>query len=137
MRIANQQAMRFRQDYIGPEHVLLGLCEVESEDASKLLATIGIDVQKLRAAVEELAWIRSEKAAVEALASISAPKGLRKVIENAMDETRELGHDDVGVGHILLGLLRFDDQEVNQIVTREGVTLDTARTAIHDLLERG
>jgi ATP-dependent Clp protease ATP-binding subunit ClpC len=137
MRIANQQAMRFQQDYIGPEHVLLGLFEVESEDASKLLATLSVNLQKSREAVEELARIRSEKAAVEAIGSIPAPKGLKKIIENAMDETRDLGNNDVDIGHILLGLLRFEDQELTQILTRQGVTLEAARTAIQNLLRRG
>jgi ATP-dependent Clp protease ATP-binding subunit ClpA len=135
MRIANQKAMQFKQGYIGPAHILLGLLNEESEDALKLLAAVGIDRQISRAAVAELARIRSERAATEALASMRAPKVRAKyVIERALDENRDLGQGQIGVGHILLGLLRSDDKELTQILTCQGVTLEKTRTAIRTLL---
>src|ERR1700739_1348641 len=103
MQLANQEAQRFNHEYIGTEHVLLGLLKEGSGVAATVIRKLDIDLRKIRLEVEKLVQRGRDQ---NAMGSLPQTPRAKRAIEYAMLEARELNHGYVGTEHILLGLLR-------------------------------
>ena len=101
MQLANQEAQRFNHEYIGTEHILLGLVKEGSGVAANVLQNLDIDLRKIRLEVEKLVQSGPDMVTMGKLPQTPRAK---KVIEYSMEEARNLNHNYVGTEHILLGL---------------------------------
>ena len=130
MALANQEAQRFWHEYIGPEHVLLGLVKEGSGVASTVLKSNDIDLRKVRIEVEKLVKIGPERTSLDKL-----PQNIqcRNALEYAIEEARDIHHNYVGTEHLLLGLLR-EDNIASTVLTRLGIQLKPLRCDVLNLL---
>jgi hypothetical protein len=131
MTLANQEAQRFNHEYIGTEHILLGLVAEGSGVAAAVLREMGVELAAVRAAVEGIV----HRGPVEAGGSKRplTPRA-KKVFEYAVEESRGLGRTDLGTEHLLLGLLREHDGVAGQVLGNLGVTLGRARGEVAKLV---
>jgi hypothetical protein len=134
MQLANRHAMRFNHQYIGTEHLLLGLIEEGSGVGIAALKSLGIDAEMIRRDMEYLIQLGSEKAG-----SQDAPQTPRakKVIEYSMEEARNMRCDYVGTEHLLLGLLREEGGVASVVLMNRGVNIDKLRKEIELVLSCG
>ena len=102
MALANQEAQRFNHEYIGTEHILLGLVKEGSGVGANVLKNLDIDLRKVRLEVEKLVKSGPDMVTMGKLPQTPRAK---KVIEYAIDEARNLNHNHVGTDHSLLGRL--------------------------------
>ena len=102
LTLAQEEALRFNHNYIGTEHLLLGLVREGEGVAAKVLANLGVELNKVRSAVEFIIG-RGDRAV---MGEIGLTPRAKKVIELAVDEARRLGHHYIGTEHLLLGLVR-------------------------------
>jgi ATP-dependent Clp protease ATP-binding subunit ClpA len=119
---AQVEAQRFQHNYIGTEHLLLGLLDVTDCMAILILASMGIEPQKVRNAVEFIIG-RGDRIV---LGEIGLTPRAKKVIELAVDEARQMNHDYIGTEHILLGLIREGEGIAAGVLESFGVTLAKA-----------
>ncbi len=133
LTIAQEEARNLNHNYIGTEHILLGLVREEEGVAAKVLTNLGIGLGKVRSAVEFIIG-RGEKPG-------SGETGLtpraKKVIELAIDEARQMGHNYIGTEHLLLGLLREGEGVASSVLDSFGITLDRARAETAHILTQG
>ena len=134
MALANQEAQLFNHEFIGTEHILLGLVKEGSGVAATVLKNMDIDLKKLRLAVEKMVHSGPDMVTMGKLPQ--TPKA-RKVIEYAIDEARALNHNYIGTEHLLLGLLRETDGIAAQVLMSLGVKLDDVREEVLNLLGAG
>ncbi len=129
---AQEEAQRFNHNYIGTEHILLGLVRESEGVAARVLTNLGVNLNKVRAAVEFIIG-RGEK-------TTSGEVGLtpraKKVIELAVDEARRLNHNYVGTEHLLLGLLREGEGVAGGVLESLGVNLERARAETNRILNQ-
>ena len=133
MQRANREAQRFDHEFIGTEHILLGLVNERIGLAVTVLKDLNIDLRKLRLEVE--ASVKSGSCGVGLLRG-GNPQTARakKEIEFAVEEARLLGHDYVGTEHLLLGLLREPEGLAASNLANAGVQLDDVREQIRKLM---
>ena len=133
LTLAQEEAQHLNHNYIGTEHILLGLVREEEGVAAKVLANLGVGLNKVRASVEFIIG-RGEK-------SSAGETGLtpraRRVIELAIDEARYLGHNYIGTEHLLLGLLREGEGIAAGVLDSFGITLERARAEVTRVLSQG
>ena len=134
MALANQEAQRFNHDYIGTEHVLLGLVKEGSGVGANVLKNLGVDLRKVRLEVEKLVKSGPEMVTMGKLPQTPRAK---RVIEYAIEEARNLNHNYVGTEHLLLGLLREQDGVAAQVLMNLGLKLEDVREEILNLLGAG
>jgi ATP-dependent Clp protease ATP-binding subunit ClpC len=134
MQLANQEAQRFNHEYIGTEHVLLGLIKEGSGVAANVLKNLDIDLRKIRLEVEKLVQSGPDMVTMGKLPQTPRAK---KVIEYAMEEARNLNHNYVGTEHILLGLLREQEGVAAQVLMNLGLKLEDVREEVLTLLGHG
>jgi ATP-dependent Clp protease ATP-binding subunit ClpC len=134
MALANQEAQRFNHEYIGTEHILLGLVKEGSGVGANVLKNLGIDLRKVRLEVEKLVKSGPEMVTMGKLPQTPRAK---KVIEYAIEEARNLNHNDVGTEHLLLGLLRERDGVAAQVLMNLGLKLEDVREEVLNLLGAG
>jgi len=134
MQLANQEAQRFNHEYIGTEHVLLGLIKEGSGVAANVLKNLDIDLRKIRLEVEKLVQSGPDMVTMGKLPQTPRAK---KVIEYSMEEARNLNHNYVGTEHILLGLLREQEGVAAQVLMNLGVKLEEVREEVLNLLGHG
>ncbi len=134
MALANQEAQRFNHEWIGTEHILLGLVKEGSGVGATVLKNLDVDVKKLRLEVEKL--VKSGPDMVTMGKLPQTPKS-KKVIEYAIEEARALNHNYVGTEHILLGLLREADGIAAQVLMNLGLKLEDVRQEVLNLLGAG
>jgi ATP-dependent Clp protease ATP-binding subunit ClpC len=134
MQLANQEAQRFNHEYIGTEHVLLGLIKEGSGVAANVLKNLDVDLRKIRLEVEKLVQSGPDMVTMGKLPQTPRAK---KVIEYAMEEARNLGHNYVGTEHILLGLLREQEGVAAQVLMNLGLKLEDVREEVLNLLGHG
>src|SRR5262249_46115963 len=134
MQLANRHAMRFRHEYIGTEHLLLGLIEEGSGVGIAALKSLGIDADMIRRDIENLIQLGREKAGPQ-----DAPRTPRakRVVEFSMEEARNMTCDYVGTEHLLLGLLRVSDGIAAVVLTNRGANVVSARQEIAMVLSCG
>ena len=134
MALANQEAQRFNHEYIGTEHILLGLVKEGSGVGANVLKNLDVDLRKVRMEVEKLVKSGPEMVTMGKLPQ--TPRA-RKVIEYAIEEARNLNHNYVGTEHLLLGLLREHDGVAAQVLMNLGLKLDEVREEVLNLLGAG
>ncbi|MFN9437774.1 MAG: ATP-dependent Clp protease ATP-binding subunit, partial [Planctomycetota bacterium] len=134
MQLANQEAQRFNHEYIGTEHILLGLVKEGSGVAANVLKNLDVDLRKIRLEVEKLVQSGPEMVTIGKLPQTPRAK---KVIEYSMEEARTLNHNYVGTEHILLGLLREQEGVAAQVLMNLGMKLEVVREELLNLLGHG
>jgi len=134
MALANQEAQRFNHEYIGTEHILLGLVKEGSGVGANVLKNLGVDLHKVRVEVEKLVRAGPDMVTMGKLPQTPRAK---KVIEYAIEEARNLNHNYVGTEHLLLGLLREHDGVAAQVLMNLGLKLDEVREEVLNLLGAG
>ena len=123
LSLAQEEAQRFNHNYIGTEHVLLGLVRETDGIAAKVLANLGVELNKVRSAVEFIIG-RGERSTP---GEIGLTPRAKKVIELAVDEARRLNHHHIGTEHLLIGLMREGEGVAAGVLESLGVNLDKVR----------
>ncbi|GHT13049.1 ATP-dependent Clp protease ATP-binding protein [Planctomycetales bacterium] len=131
MQLANQEAQRFNHEYVGTEHLLLGLIKEGSGVAANVLKNLDIDLRKIRHEVEKV--VKSGPDTVTMGRLPQTPRA-KKVLEYSMEEARNLNHNYVGTEHLLLGLLREQEGVAAQVLMNLGLKLDEVRREVLNLL---
>ena len=131
MALANQEAQRFNHEYIGTEHILLGLVKEGSGVGANVLKNLDVDLRKVRLEVEKLVKSGPETVTMGKLPQTPRAK---KVIEYAIEEARNLNHNYVGTEHLLLGLLREQDGVAAQVLMNLNLRLEDVREEVLNLL---
>ena len=134
MQLANQEAQRFNHEYIGTEHILLGLVKEGSGVAANVLKNLDVDLRKIRIEVEKIVQSGPDMVTMGKLPQTPRAK---KVIEYAMEEARNLNHNYVGTEHLLLGLLREQEGVAAQVLMNLGLKLEDVREEVLNLLGHG
>src|ERR1700722_14279425 len=131
MQLANQEAQRFNHEYIGTEHILLGLVKEGSGVAANVLKNLEIDLRKIRLEVEKIVQTGPDMVTMGKLPQTPRAK---KVIEYSIEEARNLNHNYVGTEHLLLGLLREQEGVAAQVLMNLGLKLEDVREEVLNLL---
>jgi ATP-dependent Clp protease ATP-binding subunit ClpA len=131
LALAQDEAIRFNHNYIGPEHLLLGLVREGEGVAARALGALGIGLGPLRRAVEQVIG-RGES--TTSPSEITLTPRTKKVIELAIDEGRKLAHNDIGTEHLLLGILRDDTSMACKVLVEQGATLEKVRAYVIAML---
>src|SRR5438874_3304246 len=133
MQLANQEAQRFNHEYIGTEHVLLGLVKEGSGVAANVLKNLDIDLRKIRLEVERIVQTGPGSEMVTMGKLPQTPRA-KKVIDYSVEEARNLNHNYVGTEHLLLGLLREQEGVAAQVLMNLGLKLEDVREEVLNLL---
>ncbi len=131
MQLANQEAQRFNHEYIGTEHILLGLVKEGTGVAANVLKNLDIDLRKIRLEVEKIVQAGPDMVTMGKLPQTPRAK---KVIEYSIEEARQLNHNYVGTEHLLLGLLREQEGVAAQVLMNLGLKLEDVRDEVLNLL---
>lgn len=134
MQLANQEAQRFNHEYIGTEHILLGLVKEGSGVAANVLKNLDVDLRKIRIEVENIVQPGPD---IVTMGKLPQTPRAKKVIEYAMEEARNLNHNYVGTEHLLLGLLREQEGVAAQVLMNLGLKLEDVREEVLNLLGHG
>ena len=132
LSLAQEEAQRFNHDYIGTEHILLGLVRETDGVAARVLSNLGVDLNKVRSAVEFIIGRGDRPAQGE----IGLTPRAKKVVELAVDEARRMSHTYIGTEHLLIGLLREGEGVAAGVLESLGVTLDKIRSETHRILSQ-
>jgi len=129
--LAKEEAKRFNHDYIGTEHILLGLIREGEGVAAVVLQKLGLNLQQIRMEIEKIV-----KPGPPTVVSGDIPftPTAKKVIELSSEEARSLGHNYIGTEHILLGLIREGEGVASQVLVNLGLDLNKVREEIAELL---
>jgi len=133
MQLANQEAQRFNHEYIGTEHILLGLVKEGSGVAANVLKNLDVDLRKIRLEVEKIVQTGPGGDQV-VLGKLPHTPRAKKVIEYSVEEARNLNHNYVGTEHLLLGLLREQEGVAAQVLMNLGLKLEDVREEVLNLL---
>jgi len=134
MQLANQEAQRFNHEYVGTEHILLGLVKEGSGVAANVLKNLEVDLRKIRLEVEKIVQSGPD---MVTLGKLPQTPRAKKVIEYAMEEARNLNHNYVGTEHLLLGLLREQEGVAAQVLMNLGMKMEDVREEVLNLLGHG
>ncbi|MFN8667530.1 MAG: ATP-dependent Clp protease ATP-binding subunit [Gemmatimonadaceae bacterium] len=132
LQMAREEAQRLHHEYVGTEHILLGLIREGEGVAAAVLQNLNVDLDEIQQKIEET--VKKGKAAQTTGPDLPYTSRAKKVLELAMSEARELNHSYVGTEHLLLGLLREEKGIAAQVLTDAGVNLDAARAETLRLL---
>ncbi len=132
LSLAQEEAQRFNHNYIGTEHILLGLVRETEGVAARVLANVGVDLNKVRSAVEFIIG-RGDK---PAQGEIGLTPRAKKVVELAVDEARRMNHTYIGTEHLLIGLLREGEGVAAGVLESLGVNLEKVRGETHRVLSQ-
>jgi ATP-dependent Clp protease ATP-binding subunit ClpC len=132
LAMAREEAARLHHEYVGTEHILLGLIREGEGVAAAVLQNLSVDLDEIQQRIEET--VKKGKAAQTTGPDLPYTSRAKKVLELAMSEARELNHSYVGTEHLLLGLLREEKGIAAQVLTDAGVNLDAARAETLRLL---
>lgn len=130
-QLANQEAQRFNHEYIGPEHILLGLVKVGSSVALNVFQDFDVDPKKLRLDVEKIVQSGPEMITMGKLPQTAKAQN---VFRAAFDEQAAMAHSYVGTEHILLGLLTVEGSVAIDVLVKNGIELQQAREVVLKLL---
>src|SRR4051794_3113131 len=126
LQLAQEEAQRFNHNYIGTEHLLLGLVREGEGVTAKVLANLGVELHKVRSTIEFVIG-RGDRALPD---DIGLTPRAKKVIELSVDEARRLGHHYIGTEHLLLGLVREGEGIAAGVLESLGVSLDKVRSQV-------
>ncbi len=131
MNLARQEAQRFNHEYLGTEHILLGLVQEGSGVAANVLKNMGIDLNKIRMEVEKI--VKTGPSMVT-MGQLPFTPRAKKVLELSMEEAGNLGHNYIGTEHLLLGLIKENEGIAAQVLLNLGVKLEDVREEVLDFL---
>ncbi len=131
MGLARQEAQRFGHDYIGTEHILLGLVQEGSGVAAQVLKNLDVEMKKIRLEVEKIVKNGTNTVTMGQLPFTPRAK---KVLELALEEAQNLGHNYIGTEHLLLGLIRENEGIAAQVLMNLNVKLEEVREEVLELL---
>jgi hypothetical protein len=134
MALANQEAQRFNHEYIGTEHILLGLLKEGSGVGANVLKNLDVDLRKVRLEVEKL--VRSGPDIVT-MGKLPQTPASKRATEYAIEEARNLNHNYVGTEHLLLGLIREHDGVAAHVLLNLNLKLEDVRAEVLNLLGAG
>jgi ATP-dependent Clp protease ATP-binding subunit ClpC len=135
LTLAQQEAERTRLSYIGTEHLLLGLLGEPDGLGARVLASMDVDADRVRAPIEAALAERPPAGAAHQV--ISPTARVKQVIEIAFEEARSMGHNYVGTAHLLLGVIVEGEGIAATVLADLGVTLDAARAEVERQLQAG
>ena len=133
LSLSQEEALRFNHNYIGTEHILLGLVRETEGVAARVLSNLGIELSKVRSAVEFIIGRGEKPVSGE---NIGLTPRAKRVIELAVDEARRMSHHYIGTEHLLIGLMREGEGVAAGVLESLGVTLDKVRAATQRLLSQ-
>lgn len=136
IQLANYEAQRFGHEYIGTEHILLGLIKEGTGVAANILKNLHVDVLKIRQEIERIVE-SGPKLELETRGKLPMTPRAKQVLTYAMEESRTLNHNYVGTEHILLGLLREQEGVASQVLMAQGLRVDEVREEVRKLLGGG
>ena len=128
---AQEEAKRLSHDYMGSEHILLGITSLEESVAARALKSLNVDLRKLRSKIEEAA---PQGDSMMLLGEIPFTPRAKKVLEYAVEEAQKMGHSYIGTEHILLGLIREEEGIGARILQHMGVKFNAVRDEILAIL---
>jgi ATP-dependent Clp protease ATP-binding subunit ClpC len=131
MNLAKQEAQRLNHEYIGTEHILLGLIQEGSGVAASVLKNLGVDLKKIRNEIEKI--VKSSPTMVSMSTLPFTPRA-KKVLELALEEASQLGHNYIGTEHLLLGLIKENEGIAARVLTNLGVKLEEVREEVLEFL---
>ena len=131
MSFARQEAMKFNHEYIGTEHILLGLVQEGSGVAANVLKNMTVDLEKIRHEVEKI--VKTGPSMVT-MGQLPFTPRAKKVLELSMEEASQLSHNYIGTEHLLLGLIRENEGIAAQVLMNLGVKLDEVRDEVLEFL---
>src|SRR6184192_478667 len=131
LALAQDEAIRFNHNYIGVEHLLLGLIREGEGVAARALNSLGVDLSKARTSVE---FLMGRGDSTTSPSEITLSPRTKKVIELAIDEARKLGHSHVGTEHLLLGLVREGEGIASGVLESMGISLEALRRKVLETL---
>jgi len=131
MGLARQEAQRFNHDYIGTEHILLGLIQEGSGVAADVLKNLDVDPKRIRQEIEKLV---SHGTTMVTMGQLPFTPRAKKVLELALEEASNLGHNYIGTEHLLLGLIREQEGIAAQVLQNLKVRLEDVREEVLELL---
>ncbi len=132
LSLAQEEAQRFNHNYIGTEHILLGLVRETDGVAARVLSSLNVELSKVRSAVEFIIG-RGERPSP---GDIGLTPRAKKVIELAVDEARRLSHHYIGTEHLLIGIMREGEGVAAGVLESLGVSLDKVRTETTRILNQ-
>ena len=130
LSLAHQEAERMRHNYIGTEHLLLGLIREEGGVAGRVLRELGLEANRVQEIVERITGPGRSRGG-----KLDLSPGTQQVLEYAVDEARDMGHHYIGTEHILLGLVRYDEGVALDVLRRLGVTPEQIRRQTKRVLQ--
>ncbi|HEX6811532.1 MAG TPA: ATP-dependent Clp protease ATP-binding subunit [Planctomycetota bacterium] len=131
MSFARQEAMKFNHEYIGTEHILLGLVQEGSGVAANVLKNMTVDLEKIRHEVEKI--VKTGPSMVT-MGQLPFTPRAKKVLELSLEEASQLSHNYIGTEHLLLGLIRENEGIAAQVLMNLGVKLDEVREEVLEFL---
>jgi ATP-dependent Clp protease ATP-binding subunit ClpA len=134
MQFATKHARRCGHEYVGTEHILLGVVEEGSGVGANVLKNLGVDLRKVRQSVDRIIGSGADSDNQSEQGRLPQTPRAKKAIEYAIDEARQLGHNYVGSEHLLLGLLREEDGVAAQVLMTMGLTPESVRQEVLNLL---
>jgi ATP-dependent Clp protease ATP-binding subunit ClpC len=130
LSLAHQEAERMRHNYIGTEHLLMGLIREEGGVAGRVLRELGLEVSRVQEMVERLTGFGTYRSG-----KLELSPGTQQVLEYAVDEARRMGHHYIGTEHLLLGLLRYGEGVALDVLRKLGVTPEQIRRQTRRVLQ--
>jgi ATP-dependent Clp protease ATP-binding subunit ClpC len=131
MNLARQEAQRFNHEYLGTEHILLGLVQEGSGVAANVLKNMGVDLNKIRVEVEKIV---KTGPAHPPMGQLPFTPRAKKVLELSMEEAQNLGHNYIGTEHLLLGLIKENEGIAAQVLMNLSIKLEDVREEVLDFL---
>lgn len=131
MQLANQEAQRFNHEYIGTEHILLGLIKEGSGVGANMLKDAGLDLRTVRLEIEKIVESGPDMVTMGKLPQTPRAKN---VVEYSIEEARGFNHNYVGTEHILLGLIRENEGVAHRVLVQFGLTLEKTRETLKRLV---
>src|ERR1041384_4308452 len=132
LQMAREEAARLHHEYVGTEHILLGLIREGEGVAAAVLQNLNVDLDEIAQRIEET--VKKGKAAAATGPDLPYTSRAKKVLELAMAEARELNHSYVGTEHLRLGLLREEKGIAAQVLTDAAISLEASRAETLRLL---
>jgi len=129
--IAQEEAKRLNHDYVGTEHILLGLIALGEGVAAQVLSNLGVDLRRVRSEIEKIVGTGDN---VMLLGEIPFTPRAKKVLELAVEEAQSMAHNYVGTEHLLLGLIREEEGVAARVLENLGCRLDVVREEVISLL---
>ncbi len=129
--LAKEEARRFNHDYIGTEHILLGLIREGEGVAAAVLQKLGVSLENIRLEIEKLV---QPGPTTQIIGDIPFTPRAKKALELAAEEARSLGHNYIGTEHLLLGLIREGEGISSQVLLNLGMDLNSVRNEVMELL---